>query len=129
MKWRLDVDHQSTPGKAWTVVDGNRRHGEALSRGLDQLQEGLQATHDAERSGRGQAGAGIADLEPVRFVFAQFLHFLGSGRALDHQSGRGGIRHLHVDRRHPGLPSKLIEKKLDRPIQARLFVAGDRHRK
>ena len=53
------VDHQSAPGKARAVFDGNCGHGEALARGLHQLQKSLQSAHDAERSRRAQPGAGV----------------------------------------------------------------------
>ena len=67
----------------------------------------------------------LADLKPVGFVFAQFLHRFGSTRRLNDESGVGGIRNLHVDGRHSGLPAKLGEENLDGTIQSRLVMAGD----
>ncbi len=77
------VDHQSAPGKARAVLDRNRRHGKTRARGLHQLQESLQPTHDAERGRRVQPGAGAADVQLVGFVFTQFLHGFGSGGGLE----------------------------------------------
>ena len=72
--------------------------------------------------------AGIGHIKLVRFVFAQLLHRLGPAGSLNHQRGARRIRDLHVDGRHPGLPAKLPEENLDRAIQPRLVMPGDRDR-
>ena len=60
-KVAADVDHQAAPRESWSVVDLNVGDDPSAGAGLNKLQKGLQAVHDAERAGRGQLDSGLAD--------------------------------------------------------------------
>ena len=122
------IDHQSAPGKAWLVLDRNCGHGKAVGSGLHQLQKCLQAAHDSERRRCIELRAPGADLKRVGFILAEFLHFLTCTFAVNHQLGLSRIRHLHVQRRHASLASKVIQEEFNRTPQMHIRVAADSHR-
>ena len=59
------VQQQPTPGKPGRILDCQRRHAEAVSLCLDQLQEGLDAPERADRRQDAQKSGMLGDLQRV----------------------------------------------------------------
>ena len=115
------VEHQSTPGKAWPVINGHCRSGKALRGNFDQLQKSLHSVQNAERRGRLQVHALGCNLQMVRLIFFQLLHWRARTRGLDEELRLVQLRLApEWDSR---LPRKNIQKALLRPFQPRLLIA------
>ena len=119
------IDQQSTPGKAWLVVNHNDRNAEASRRDPYQLQKGIEPSKHAQRVRRCQLHGCRRDRQMIRLILTQLLHRLARSRSPNREVRL--VLDCLAPQRNPCLLRKPVKKALPRPHQTRLRVSLKSH--
>ena len=122
-----NINQQAAPGKTGLVLDGRDRHRKSGRSWFHQLQEGLQAVQNAQRSRGVQGRARCRDFERVGFVLAKFLNLTAGVFAANYQRCLGGIGELLVQW-HSSLAAELVKKFRNAAFQPGILCTGGCHR-